>query len=135
MNTGTNEQNIKTEPGVLVVTNEQYEKMKADGIDDETLLPPGSYKLRRRERTATKEELHPSNTKVDVMIQIDLDVLNYFKQRRCCADAADYKIQINRELRAIMEREQHSKITDVAASLLQNKDFIEALAAELKKIA
>lgn len=120
--------------GKLVVTEKDFEEMKANGIDDESLLNVGTYKLQRRTKIATKEELQPSNTKVQITIKIDLDVLNYFKERASKPHSAPYQTQINNELRAIMENSTKSKKDDFE-SLLTNKKFIKAVAKEVKKVA
>ena len=126
--------------GKLVVTQADYEEMKSKGIDDEFLLAPGIYKLRPRQQIANKEELQPSNTKVQITMKIDLDVLNYFKERASEPNTAPYQTQINNELRAIMENSKKAKVQGKRAkndfeSLLTNKRFIKALAEEVKKVA
>ena len=70
--------------------------MKAQGIDDETLLKPGKHIFRRvsPDRVATLEDLHPSNTKVQITMKVDLDVLNHFKARASAPHAAPYQTQI-----------------------------------------
>ena len=109
--------------------------MKADGIDDETLLKPGQYKLRRRTKFPSKEAAHPSNIKVELTLKLDLDVLNYFTEQAGETDAA-IQILINQELRAAMERDQKARDEqEIGARLLQDKTFISALAQELKKVA
>jgi uncharacterized protein (DUF4415 family) len=120
--------------GKLVVTEKDFEEMKANGIDDESLLNVGTYRLQRRTKIATKEELQPSNTKVQITIKIDLDVLNYFKERASEPNSAPYQTQINNELRAIMEKSNKPK-KDEFESLLTNKKFIKAVAKEVKKVA
>jgi uncharacterized protein (DUF4415 family) len=126
--------------GKLVVTKKDFEEMKAQGINDESLLTPGNYKLHRRTKIATREELQPANTKVQITIKIDLDVLNYFKKRASEPNSAPYQTQINNELRAIMENSEKTEtesknINDAFQNLLSNKKFIKALAKEVKKVA
>ena len=138
---GKSEKNMSE--SVLVVTEKDYEQMQAAGINDESLLNPGTYKLRRRNRIATKEELHPSNTKVQITIKIDLDVLNYFKERASQSNAAPYQTQINNELRTIMENAENKlaptvkpkKAKNFKDELLKDKEFIKAFAEKLKKVA
>jgi uncharacterized protein (DUF4415 family) len=122
--------------GKLVVTEKDYDEMKASGINDESLLSVGTYDLRRRTKFATKKDLANSNTKVQITIKLDLDVLNYFKKRASGDNSAPYQTQINSELRRIMENSPKSKQTlDNLESLISNKKFIQALAAEVKKVA
>ena len=112
--------------------------MKAQGIDDETLLKPGKHIFRRvtPDRLATLAELHPSNTKVQITMKIDLDVLNHIKSRSQPGNAAPYQTQINAELRIIMERDlEHEKaeIDATADRLLKDDDFLKRLSEKLKE--
>lgn len=117
----------------LTVTQEDYEEMKAKGIDDESLLKPGTYKLRRRTKTATREDLHPSNTKVEFQMKLDLDVLRHFQEQTESEEAQALQLLLNEKLRAVMEEELRLK--EVKRKLLGDKNFIAALAEEIKKAA
>jgi len=119
--------------GILTVTEEDYEEMKANGITDESLLKPGEYKLRRRTKTATREELHPSNTKVEFQMKLDLDVLKHFQKRAETGEIEALQLLLNEKLRAAMEDEL--KLEEVENKLLRDKKFIAALAEEVKKAA
>jgi uncharacterized protein (DUF4415 family) len=81
------------------------------------------------ERVASAEDMRPSNTKVKVTMYLDLDVLNYFKERASQPNAAPYQTQINNELRALMERTEG----DPYAALLNDERFISAVAARVKE--
>ncbi|MEO8073623.1 MAG: hypothetical protein ABI891_07265 [Acidobacteriota bacterium] len=116
--------------GILTVTQEDYEQMKANGITDESLLKPGKYKLRRRTKIATREELHPSNTKVEFQMKLDSDILKYFEKRTKSEEIEALQLLLNEKLRAVMEDEQK-----VENELLNNKRFIAALAEKIKKVA
>lgn len=118
---------------ILKVTQADYEEMKAKGIDDESLLKPGEYKLRRRTRIATREELHPSNTKVELLLKLDLDVLRHFQNRAENAEIETLQQLLNEKLRAVMEEEL--KLEELENKLLKDKKFITALAEEVKKAA
>ncbi|MGB9180954.1 MAG: BrnA antitoxin family protein [Pyrinomonadaceae bacterium] len=83
----------------------------------------------RSERVASEEDMRPSNTKVKVSMYLDLDVLNYFKERAAQPNAAAYQTQINNELRAIMERDGG----DPYAELVNDERFIAAVAARVKR--
>lgn len=117
----------------LTVTQEDYEEMKAKGIDDESLLKPGTYKLRRRTKTATREDLHPSNTKVEFQMKLDLDVLRHFQEQTESEEVQALQLLLNEKLRAVMEEELRLK--EVKRKLLGDKNFIAALAEEIKKAA
>lgn len=119
--------------GILTVTQEDYEEMKASGITDESLLKPGKYKLRRRTKIATQRELHPSNTKVLIQMKLDLDVLKFFEKRAESEEVEALQLLLNEKLRALMEEE--IKLEEVENKLLSDKKFIAALAEEVKKAA
>ena len=135
---GTKGKKTEARESILIVTQEDYERMKAQGIDDETLLKPGKHIFRRvsPDRVATLEDLHPSNTKVQITMKVDLDVLNHFKSRSRITNAAPYQTQINAELRAIMEQDlAHEKIEidDTAKRLLDDDKFLKAVSEKLKE--
>lgn len=115
--------------GILEVTQEDYEGMKAEGVDDESLLKPGKYKLRRRTKIATKEDLHPSNIKVEFQMKLDLDVLNFFQEKAGDKEIKSLQKILNRKLRKLMENEK------LKTEMLNDKKFIKTLAEEIKKAA
>lgn len=119
--------------GVLTITEKDHEEMKANGITDESLLEPGEYKLRRRTKTATGEDLHPSNTKVEFQMKLDLDVLNHFRAQGENEEIETLQLLLNEKLRAAMEDEL--RLAEVENKLLHDKNFIRALAEEVKKAA
>lgn len=119
--------------GILTVTKEDYEEMKANGITDESLLKPGEYKLRRRAKTTTREELHASNTKVEFQMKLDLDILKHFRAQGENEEIETLQLLLNEKLRAVMESEL--KLKEVENRLLNDKNFIAALAEEIKKAA
>ncbi|MBX7170517.1 MAG: BrnA antitoxin family protein [Pyrinomonadaceae bacterium] len=87
----------------------------------------------------SNEENPASNQKTQITIKIDLDVLNYFKERASEPNAAPYQTQINNELRAVMERNGKGRIKvkkekDEFDDLLSNKKFLKSLAKEIKKL-
>ena len=77
------------------------------------------------DRVAKPEDMFPSNTKVRVTMYLDLDVLNYFKERAAAPHAAAYQTQINSELRQIMERNDNGASY---SSLVNDDRFIAAIA-------
>lgn len=84
-------------------------------------------------------ETSSTHAKVQITMKLDLDVLNYFKERATEPNSAPYQTQINNELRAIMEKNEKAKgkvkkEKGEFDSLLSNKKFLKALAKELKKI-
>lgn len=132
------EKNKKNKNIVIEISQEEYEEMKAEGYDDDEIFKPGKHVFERipRNRLASKADLHPSNTKVQITMKVDLDVLNYFKARAEGAHAAPYQTQINSELRAIMEREQghgNREPDPTVERLLENDEFIKRLSEKLKE--
>ncbi len=119
--------------GILTVTKEDYEEMKEKGITDESLLEPGTYKLRRRNKIATREDLQTSNTKVEFQMKLDLEVLEHFQTQTENEEIETLQLLLNEKLRAVMESEL--KLKEVEKRLLNDKDFIAALAEEIKKAA
>ncbi len=119
--------------GILTVTQKDYEEMKKNGITDESLLKPGKYKLRRRTKIATREELHPSNTKVEFQMKLDLDILKHFQLHAVNEEIEILQLLLNEKLRAVMEDEL--KLEELERKLLNDKKFIAALVEEVKKAA
>jgi hypothetical protein len=87
-------------------------------------LPRGSF-------LAKAGETEPRNTKVRISILVDLDVLNFFKQRASKTGALAYQTQINQVLRAEMEGKE---LTD-ANKLAQDDRFIRAVAKRVKQVS
>ncbi len=132
----------KGEEITMEVKKEDYEKDLAAGIPKDELLSVGQHTFKKvsPNQFGKKEALNPSNTKVQITMKIDLDVLNYFKERASEPNTAPYQTQINNELRATMENSKKTKVQSKRAkndfeSLLTNKKFIKALAKEVKKVA
>lgn len=118
---------------VIEIKQEDYERDLAAGIPADELLKPGKHKFRRRMRTATQEEIHPSNTKVEFQMKLDLDVLKHFQSQIENEEIKTLQLLLNAKLRSVMENEL--KLKEVEKHLLNDKDFIAALAEEIKKAA
>ena len=99
------------------------------------MLPVGKHKFHRvpPERRATKADLHPSNTKVEFQMKLDLDVLRYFEKRAGDEEIESLQLLLNEKLRTVMKEEL--KLEAVENKLLNDKNFIAALAEEVKKTA
>ena len=65
-----------------------------------------------------------------VALELDSDVLNYFKERAAAANAAPYQTEINSELRRIMERNDNGVSY---SSLLDDDRFIAAIAERVQE--
>jgi len=109
--------------------------MKKIEKDIETSKVAKKAGLKRIERKhfAKKGEVKLSDCKVRITINLDADVLEYFKERAAELHSAPYQTQINAELRQIMEigKSQKRKFS-AADELLQDENFIEALKERLK---
>ena len=107
--------------------------MRTTGKDISTSKEAKKAGLRRIERRhfAKKEEVKLSDCKVKITINLDADVLEYFKERASSSDSAPYQTQINAELRKIMNGGKTS-LKLAAKELLQDKTFIRDLKDKLK---
>ena len=124
----------ETEKDVVIeVHQEDYDRDLASGIPEDELLKPGKHKFRRRTKIATREELHPSNTKVEFQMKLDLDILKHFQKRAENEEIEALQLLLNEKLRAVMEDEL--KLEAFESKLLNNKKFIAAIVEEVKKAA
>lgn len=115
---------------ILETTQKEYDEMKARGIDEDAIPSVGKHTFRRR-----THKLNPSDAKIKLTMFIDGDILQHFRKRAGKTDADEFQTQINKELRAAMERdlaEEENKIRDVAESLINNPSFINAISEKLK---
>ncbi|NJN95886.1 MAG: hypothetical protein HC875_18155 [Anaerolineales bacterium] len=97
---------------IVDVTPEEYQADLARGLADDEVLQPGRHKFKRG-GFLTRHDLNPEDVTVDpnqvrIVINLDLDVFNYFNQRAVQTQVESYHTQINRALRAVMEHEQKS---------------------------
>jgi uncharacterized protein (DUF4415 family) len=109
--------------------------MKKIEKDIETSEEAKNAGLKRIERKhfAKKGEVKLSDCKVRITINLDADVLEYFKQRASAPHSAPYQTQINTELRRIMENDDsQNDLSKTAKALLQDDNFIVALKDKLK---
>jgi uncharacterized protein (DUF4415 family) len=87
-------------------------------------LPRGSF-------LANAGDTEPRNTKVRISILVDLDVLNFFKERASKAGALAYQTQINQVLRAEMEGKESVDVNTLA----HDDRFIRAVAKRVKQLS
>jgi uncharacterized protein (DUF4415 family) len=89
--------------------------------------------LKRIERRhfAKEGETRLSDCKVRITINLEADILEYFKDRAAEPNAAPYQTQINNELRRVMKIGKMSVIS-TADKLLREDNFIEVLKDKLK---
>ena len=107
-------------------------KRKANQVSDSGVLDPKKFKrLPRGSFLAKTGQTAARNTKVRISILIDLDVLNFFKEKASKAGALAYQTQINQILRAHME----GKAPVDADTLAQDDRFIRAVAKRVKQLS
>lgn len=112
----------------LNVTDADYRTEAAADVPEEFRLKPGRHKFTRTRTIARPEELKPRNTKVRITINIDLDIVDYFKKRAEAHNAAPYQTQINNVLREHIEKSEGT-----AGRLVENEDFMTALVDRLER--
>jgi len=107
-------------------------KTKAKRGSDTSVLDPKKFKrLPRGSFLAAPGETEARNTKVRISILIDLDVLNFFKEKASKAGALAYQTQINQVLRAHIE----GKESVDANALARDDRFIRAVARRVKQLS
>lgn len=107
-------------------------KTKNKRVSDTTTFDPKKLKrLPRGSFLAKAGETEARNTKVRISILIDLDVLNFFKERASQPGALAYQTQMNQVLRAQME----GRGAINADTLAQDERFIHAVARRVKRLS
>lgn len=89
----------------------------------------------KRKHLAKKGEVKLSDCKVRITINLDADILEYFKTRAEKPNSAPYQTQINSELRQIMKNDaakKKSSLNTSAEELLRDEQFIKVLKEKLK---
>lgn len=105
-------------------------KIEKDVSTSKEAKKAGLKRIERR-HIVKKGETDLADCKVRITINLDADILEYFKDRAGGRDAAPYQTQINNALRRVMMNEPAS-VSSTAKELLQNEGFIEALRDKLK---
>ncbi len=111
-----------------VVTEEEYKEGLAKGWDDDDMLKPGTYKVRRPKWA---EKLRAN--KVKVSIYLDKDIVEHFRERAEQPNAAPYQTQINNELRKVVENGT-TKAATVERDILSDTKFLKALKKRLETV-
>lgn len=111
------------------VTEEEYREELAQGLTEDEVMKPGTYKVRR---SPWAEKLKNTN-KVKVSIYLDEVVVEYFRKRAESPDAAPYQTQINNELRRIMENDSRDAAS-IENDILNNEEFLRALKKKLETV-
>jgi uncharacterized protein (DUF4415 family) len=129
-------------PTIIVdVTSDEYQADLAKGWQDDETLQPGRHTFRRGgflQRHGRAEAAQQTPTKVRISINIDSDILEYFKTRAAQPNAAPYQTQINQALRRVMEQEEQqasSSALSYADLLLADQRFIDAVARRVAELS
>lgn len=134
----------KSDEVFIDVTEEQYQAMQAEGIDEEALLEPGRHKFVRGLFKKMHPDYDPKTAKVRISLYLDAEVLAWFRTRAEQPNAAPHQTQINNELRALMEREAAGKTSTSRGAkgaqaavdytaLLDDPQFIAAIAERVRR--
>lgn len=70
---------------------------------------------------------------VEFQMKLDLDILKYFQSQIENEEIETLQLLLNEKLRAVMESK--SQIEEIKVKLLNDKNFIAAIAEEVKKAA
>lgn len=111
------------------VTEEEYQAELAQGLTEDEVMKPGTYKVRR---SPWAEKLKNTN-KVKVSMYLDEVVVEYFRKRAESPNAAPYQTQINNELRRVMENDSR-EVESIENDILNNEEFLRALKAKLETV-
>jgi hypothetical protein len=123
---------------IVEVTQEQYQAALARGLEPEETLAPGTHKFIRGGFLKRHPNFDPATVKTTIYIRLGLDqeVLEYFKQLAEQTGADSYETPIKQALRGAMEKGKQTTAglaLDAQAALLDNPQFIEAVAERVKK--
>jgi len=121
---------------VVEVSQSDYEEMKSQGIDEETILKPGKHVFKRGGFQKRHPNFNAKEAKMRINICLDAEIVRHFRKRAEDPNSAPYQTQINNELRAVMERDlarEKAEIDETAKKLLEDDDFLKALSEKLKE--
>ena len=85
------------------VTKEKYQQGLKKGWNDEDMLRPATYQVRRARHLNAK-----AVQKQKVTINLDSDILEFYKERAAQPGNPPYQTQINNELRRAIEASPHT---------------------------
>lgn len=101
---------------IVEITEEEYQADLARGLEKDEVLQPGQHRFRRGgflARHGLKPERIATPVKAHITIDLDLDIITFFKERAAQTNVTSYQAQINHALRIFMEREQSAECTTV----------------------
>lgn len=127
----------KAKEVIIDVTEKDYRRSKAKGLEEESLLKPGRHKFTRGANPLIRAGLLPAAPpkKTRISILLDEDVIEHFKKRAAAPNALPYQTQINNTLRAAMMTDLGVtvEVEDDGVALHKNPTFIKAVARSVKE--
>jgi uncharacterized protein (DUF4415 family) len=127
----------KAKEVIIEVTEKDYRRSRAKGIEEEALLKPGRHKFTRGANPLIRAGLLPATPpkKTRISILLDEDIIEHFKKRAAAPNALPYQTQINNTLRAAMmdDRGVIVEVEDDGVALHKNPTFIKAVAKSVKE--
>ncbi len=129
---------ISEDEGYIEITEEEYLEDLAAGLPEDEAMKPGRHKYIRGGFLKRHPNFDPATVKTTIYIRLGLDkeVLDYFKQLAKQTGADSYETLIKQVLREAMTRNKQNAVgvaLDAQAALLDNPQFIEAVAERVKK--
>ncbi len=123
---------------IIEVSEEDYLREKAAGVEEEFLLKPGRHKFIRGgflKRHPDFKPGEPHETTVTVTLPIALDVFKYFERRAAELKADSFKALMADALRQAVKPPTGSQPTADYSALLNDERFIAAVAERVKVIS
>jgi uncharacterized protein (DUF4415 family) len=119
--------NLETNTFEVEYTKEDIDELREEGYTDDELPKIGLHMFRRSKHITPRNE-----QKIKMTAYIDGDILDFFKERAKLPDASPYQTQINQVLRQYVANQTQAKDEVVTVSMLENPEFLSALAEKLK---
>ena len=113
----------------FTVTEEDYKAELAEGLTEDEVMKPGTYKVRKSPWSAKLK----NSKRIKVSIYLEEEVIQYFRQRAESPNSAPYQTQINNELRKIMENDSR-ETESIENDILNNEEFLRALKEKLAMV-
>lgn len=99
-----NRENDSAKEVIIDVAEEEYRSDLARGLHEDEVMKAGRHKFRRG-GFLSRHGITSAPAKVRVSVDLDLDILSYFKERASHADL--YKTEFNDILRDLIETEKN----------------------------
>ena len=121
--------------GYFEITEEEYREDLAAGLTEDETIKPGRHKFTRGLFRQRFPNFDPATVKttVEIHLGLDLQVLEYFKQLAKDTNADSYQSVIKQVLQAAMEQGRQQPLPAQADALLDNAQFIEAVAERVRR--